>query len=1435
MATLDATQLSNLRTQQQAARLFLSVFKPTTLLTALINEPSATRGDRSLAYDGGSGSGFATIAQGQPLIFNGRKVRIKAISGSQSSGTITLAENAEDWADNAPITVEHDYPLFPILPAFDADTGVFTKDTGTAASGETYTDQNSEPPPVCVVGAGAFVGYYQGTNVVFNVDLTNSYAIADSETISSYAIAAAPASGIAVSINSGTGVGTITCSAAGQWWVKFTVTDSNGKSQFTYRRVMTGAPYRDFMVQNLSGDWERGGWSFQVDIFGEAELSDFPDGAYCVLWYENKFGGSESYANIWDEGTAYRGKNILSGGYIRQETDQDDYNLGVGQVSFRVETPEAVLDNLTEFGSLELEAVSSPDRWVEYASWLTIGRAIHHLLKWHSTAMEVLDIWGLVDNTDQMRFAVFTENSLYQRANNLAFNNGIAARLTSDRLGRLHLAQDSQLLGETDRGNLDTVFTLAAEDIGGQFQTVRQPERQVVQSAVNGYSFDGATSQALLAIAPGTTPENSGTGRINRPGQVVADQADLNERAGRMHAVANADLEEWSATFAANYLGAFDIVPSLGFYEFGLDNASLKRGLSLNGQNLISRAVSVAFEYGDSGLFTGNILSTVAFEFEVTGEPAAQTDSYPGFPDCPPGAGKNSHIEDDPTASDETTGDSAFPPVVLMAFSSANYRLLETGAADWAQLSADTCLYGTIDKWWYLKANSYDPANLITWLAEAGAIKELAGNASPTVTSRTPSAAPANTWSDSPAPATGTLSYLQVESDAYTQDEFYVLAQFINGSSQYRGWVGKRSTGNTYTWLPLYDTGGSLPTQSRPIFMAVTCSHILVTVWQDLATDKLKLLIFDKDPWAFNSEVDLGSTTLAELNARTYYAIPAGTPDYSATTPDATAPWYVAGRLNSPAGLSGVKHAIKYDGAWAEVDLLDTDGASETWNTDYGMAIQAGPDETEGRQLWATRHGGALFASFTLPGDSVEIESNNASYYGIPVKLDNERVAVTFDDNTDDEIAGRVVDISSGAPVVGASQQFHTPRAGTVADRLEDDKFIIAYRDNGDSDKPKLRVVRASGNTLTEQTATTVDSVAVDSAAKVTLAASGATAGLMAYGNLVATQGHLWFNKWLVLGNSVSVGTPVEASESVTLDEPLSLAMCALTGNTVMHLFRGASDALKVEVVEFSVGVNEGTPSTVQSGSSASQFVDTTRQALAKLETGKVICVYRDDVANAIKAVIINYSGSTISSIGSALTISSGGTTSQGSVVALSDTRALIVYGNSSSLMKAVTVTISGSTITSDGNTGAAGDSPPAAGLGPYITLLGTEFALITWQDTSNNIQADLLQNLSGSALYWGRDNLQRRALLPFQTMAPGALKVASPYAFVGAGEAGDQMIAFAGPNDNYGSFVDFTGGLSQSATIAAFDTTPWGEAAAAAESGEDDAKTGGFLSNGKC
>jgi hypothetical protein len=162
---------------------------------------------------------------------------------------------------------------------------------------------------------------------------------------------------------------------------------------------------------------------------------------------------------------------------------------------------------------------------------------------------------------------------------------------------------------------------------------------------------------------------------------------------------------------------------------------------------------------------------------------------------------------------------------------------------------------------------------------------------------------------------------------------FFVLAEWQSGSD-WRGWLLYSTTdGNGWNYVVLYD--GALPDQIRPIHMAVNGSYLLVTVWADEATDKLKVLVYDLPSVAYNTEYSLGNTTSAEFAARTYWAFPVTVVDDDDT-------WFMAGRMNAPQALASPEHVIttaNAGSAWSSEE--------NGWGTDICMAFYAGEDPEE--------------------------------------------------------------------------------------------------------------------------------------------------------------------------------------------------------------------------------------------------------------------------------------------------------------------------------------------------------------------------------------------------------------------------------------------------------------------------------------------------------
>lgn len=632
MATLSAGDQTNLREKKHSSKFYFSALQPATLLSARVNNGSIARGDRSVAYDTGSSSDFSAIEAGQTLWVGTTagsndvgKVRIKSISGTATSGTITVDENGLDWGDDLHLTILHNYEPWAIPPRIDS--GIFYKFYNI-----TYSNQNSQPNPVAIAGPHQ-AGFLSGGSLILNVPVGDSYAVASGATISTKVVTVSPSAGSSVGAEAG-GVIPITYTTAGDRWVKTVVTDSNGKTQTTYRVHFVydanNLPYADFSVGNLSGDWQSGGWSFDVTISGDAALSDFPDGTVVLLWREGRIDDVESYVNVWTTGD-----NVVCSGYLQRDNATDSLESGAGEVSFSVRTPQAVLGNRTEMGPISIEAVSSPATWYQYASWLTVGRAVHHHLKWHSTVLEVVDIYGLLDNTLGTDVVEVSEDSLLARVNGLANNRGIFAKLVSDRLGRLHLVEDTQMFNETNRDAEDTVFSIVQQDLGGEVNIARQPEKSAALAFTDGFSFDGSTNTPFISISGGyidggtsiQIPEPSGTGSKNTPRQVVSSQADSNERCGRLLAAANNPLKEIRFPLRGDYMGAFDIVPSLGWYGWSVADATLKRNLALSGIKMLCRRLEHQLDV--SG---GTVLSSVICEAETHGPdgiPGNYPTSYP--------------------------------------------------------------------------------------------------------------------------------------------------------------------------------------------------------------------------------------------------------------------------------------------------------------------------------------------------------------------------------------------------------------------------------------------------------------------------------------------------------------------------------------------------------------------------------------------------------------------------------------------------------------------------------------------------------------------------------------------------------------------------------------------------------------------------------------
>ena len=802
MPAISAGDLTKLRSEDQTTNLHLTVCPAQDIWSARVNDGSIATGDRAIAFDGGSGAAWSAVGELQEVwvgttagAYDKGRVRIRSATSGDSgvTGTVNVSSNSVPWSDNDYLTFICWYLPKPRRPRLDSN-GVFYKDYDI-----TYSDQNEEPPPVCIAGENR-AGFLAPAAVNFAIDLTSSYAVANGATISSYsATAIYPTSGI--TINPVAGVGVVQITSPGTYWVKFTVTDSNGKSQSTYRhftahsssRGSANYPHIDFTANNLNGSWNDGGWKASISAFDNADLDDIPDFAPVIIWQESYYQGSENYITFLPDDS-----NTVLNGYIRKDRFNQALLNGVDTVDIELSTIHDVFRNQFNY-SVSLEAKNSVSFWYQYDTSLTPGRAVHHLLRWHSTLMEVADVIGLTTDTRKIAFAEFDEGTVFGMADTFLRDRSIRHRLICDKGGRLHMVPDVQLLDDTARGALTITADIENTnnaDKSGDVDIIRQQERRTPFVFVSGFSWDGTfdsdgvpNATPICASAPGQWPADDGASPANLGRQTWTNSAEAAAVAGRVFATKNNLYPEMRVTFAGNYIGVLE--PYLSEFwtmsQLATENA---RGIIWTAKNLLLRNVSIQFGY-EQNRFNGVVSCSLTFEPEADGYTGAVTDcpSYPTLEGADP-----------PVPVDEEAGGG-------LITGSSVYRL-PAQSLTWSLETAEATNDLIIDPFWQSRQSSVASDDAIVWRCGTGYIKR-STDGGQAWTAVTPSTDPPNDAGDGSPLTAGTVDYVWLNADYSTQGKFIALARGQTGGEWRTWYVVTADDGTTWDWTSVTVGSGS--------------------------------------------------------------------------------------------------------------------------------------------------------------------------------------------------------------------------------------------------------------------------------------------------------------------------------------------------------------------------------------------------------------------------------------------------------------------------------------------------------------------------------------------------------------------------------------------------------------------------------------------------
>lgn len=642
---ISPEDLAAIRSSHTALSIYLAVEKAKTIWTA-ITEPCDAGAvfipyrDANLIEEPfqhcsvwlGSASGLSDLGV----------VRLR----SKETTGLNVAYNHLDLGINEHLTIKKQVRPWAILPSIALDEdNVYSfaqEDQGTP-----YTDENTLVPPLARIGSSAACAFLENgqATIPFYSDslaLNGASLVSHAWNFEGGTPATSTDAGSA-----GTPI-QVTWNSPGQYWVDYTVTDSNGKTHTRYCRVYvfsrTGdnAPVTDFNVTGLQASFDDGGWSLSFTLPADAAVVE--EGAQIVLFCEQTWGSERR--NIYP-GWVGR-ENILFVGWVKSvKTDRAAAGGGlVGTAAFECIGPSGILKETESFPANLIED-ASPNAWHKTATGVTADLFAIHLLRYHSTMHLLADFYpsGVTLN---LRMVDVSESALYEQINTQVYES-IRANLVANRLGQLIVERNQQFVPTNERTG-EELFAL--EDTDWTNNLSLSSEVKLTPTAqVDFAGFYWTTDAEGKLVAKNwyaLAPERElSFGKVEKViGTQISSQDESCILAGLHFAQKNNDFADVGVSLAGFY--PLDVIPQTKI-TISLSGSDNVRGLVWDSKRFWIRRVTHKLEAKDGALLATTELS---LEAESSG-PAGVPNIVPEKPSKPPD-------EEPPVAGDADGADMVF-------------------------------------------------------------------------------------------------------------------------------------------------------------------------------------------------------------------------------------------------------------------------------------------------------------------------------------------------------------------------------------------------------------------------------------------------------------------------------------------------------------------------------------------------------------------------------------------------------------------------------------------------------------------------------------------------------------------------------------------------------------------------------------------------------
>jgi len=605
--TVPSADKTRMETRPQWQRVYLAVDHPATIWTGQV-DGAHDQGDTTISPKNGAFAGgyFPSDVEEHFTLWVGTAagtqdvavVRFRSCANLTSgSDDIKVATNAIAWADNHYLTLKQEIRPWAVLPSLD---GIYEDED------KTYSDENTNQHPLGRIGPPA-AGYLNAAGKFDVYFQSDSVAVASGASLTANAWTftnGTPASSAVAD------PGWVEYSSAGQHWVKYTVTDDNGKShnRFTKVYVFSDASpaYTDITIDSLSGDRDSGGWRMSVTVHEACDTSRFPDMARVVLFAEEHWGTDTAEVGYGWTGRAH----VLFVGYIVGDTVYQ--HPETDGVSFEIIGISELMKRITCWGATFRKTTSdncSPWHIISGMSTNGLNLPAFHVITEHTTIDHIADVYLSLDTID-MCFIDLHEGAVFDH---LKVQIGEAGRaiLGSNKWGQIYLEPLLLQCLTTYKAGVDIVIDLDKTDWRGQIDIGPEKHtKDVAQIDFIGFSYaTDCDIDPWGSLAPG---RQWSTGTIKKiTGVRVSGQAEANQYASVFEKHANNEYTDVQVPMAG-FWPVFDIFPQ-GYVRISLTSTDNSRGLSWT---TISHAVKgVSHAHHSDG---GYILTDLTLEQDFT-------------------------------------------------------------------------------------------------------------------------------------------------------------------------------------------------------------------------------------------------------------------------------------------------------------------------------------------------------------------------------------------------------------------------------------------------------------------------------------------------------------------------------------------------------------------------------------------------------------------------------------------------------------------------------------------------------------------------------------------------------------------------------------------------------------------------------------------------